>query len=259
MSYTIADYFISLDVDLICAIATPCVIAAATAVEGTDIPVVFNSVTNPADVGIDDWEEPGGQVTGASDMAPVEPQIQLILDIFEANDITLDKLGIMYNAGEPNSVYQVDVQLAGAITALRLAVEVVAATVSTGADIPAAVQTLVGAGVDVIWVPTDNTVVAGIEGLVGPCEENDVPLFAADTATVERGVIGCWGLDYYDLGYTSGEMAAEILLQGANPATMPIQTAPANLLYLNPGAAERMGLTIPQSLIDMATYVIEGE
>ena len=259
MSYTIADYFVSLDVDLICAIATPCVIAAATAVEGTDIPVVFNSVTNPADVGIDDWEEPGGQVTGASDMAPVEPQIQLILDIFEANDIPLDKLGVMYNAGEPNSVYQVDVQLAGAITALGLAVEVVAATVSTGADVPAAVQTLVDAGVDVIWVPTDNTVVAGIEGLVGPCEENDVPLFAADTATVERGVIGCWGLDYYDLGYTSGEMAAEILLDGANPATMPIQTAPANLLYLNPGAAERMGVTIPQSLIDMATYVTEGE
>jgi putative ABC transport system substrate-binding protein len=257
--YTIADYLVSLDVDLICAIATPCVIAAATAVEGTDIPVVFNSVTNPGDVGIDDWDEPGGQVTGASDLAPVEPQLELIEDILEANNLTFEKLGVVYCAGEPNSVYQVDVQLAGAITALDLTVEVVPATVSTGADISAAAQTLVDAGVDAIWVPTDNTVVAGIEGLVGPCEDHDIPLFAADTATVERGVIGCWGLDYYDLGYTSGEMAAEILLEDANPATMPVQTAPANLLYLNPGGAERMGVTIPQSLIDMATHVTEGE
>jgi putative ABC transport system substrate-binding protein len=257
MCYTIADYFVSLDVDLICAIATPCVIAATTAVEGTDIPVVFNSVTNPADAGIDDWDEPGGQVTGVSDMAPVEPQIQLILDVLEANGLTLEKLGVVYNAGEPNSVYQVDVQLADAITALGLAVDVVKATVSTGADVPAAAQTLVDAGVDAIWVPTDNTVVAGIEALVGPCEDNDIPLFAADVATVERGALGCWGMDYYDVGYSSGEMAVDILLKGANPATIPIETAPANLLYLYPDEAERQGVTIPQDLLDQATEIIE--
>jgi putative ABC transport system substrate-binding protein len=257
MCYTIADYFVSLDVDLICAIATPCVIAATTAVDGTDIPVVFNSVTNPADAGIDDWDEPGGQVTGVSDMAPVEPQIQLILDVLEANGLTLEKLGVVYNAGEPNSVYQVDVQLADAITALGLAVDVVKATVSTGADVPAAAQTLVDAGVDAIWVPTDNTVVAGIEALVGPCEDNDIPLFAADVATVERGALGCWGMDYYDVGYSSGEMAIDILLMGANPATIPIETAPANLLYLYPDEAERQGVTIPQDLLDQATEIIE--
>lgn len=257
MSYTIADYFVSLKVDLICAIATPCVIAATTAVGGTDIPVVFNSVTNPADAGIDNWDEPGGQVTGVSDMAPVEPQIQLILDVLEANDLTLGKLGVVYNAGEPNSVYQVDVQLADAITALDLAVELVKATVSTGADVPAAAQTVIDAGVDAIWVPTDNTVVAGIEALVGPCEDNDVPLFAADVSTVDRGALGCWGMDYYDVGYASGEMAVEILLKGANPATIPIETAPANLLYLYPEEAERQGVTIPQDLLDQATEIIE--
>jgi putative ABC transport system substrate-binding protein len=260
VSYTIADYFVSLDVDLICAIATPCVIAAATAVEGTDIPVVFNSVTNPVDAGVvDAWDEPGGQVTGVSDIAPVEPQIQLILDVLEANDLTLKKLGVMYNAGEPNSVYQVDVQLDDAITGLGLNIEVVKASVSTGADIPAAAQTLVDAGVDAIWVPTDNTVVAGIEALVGPCEDNDIPLFAADVSTVERGALGCWGLDYYDIGYSSGEMAADILLNGANPAVMPVQTAPANLLYLYPDEAERQGVTIPEDLLDQATEIIEDE
>jgi len=260
--YTIADYFVGQGVDLICAIATPCVIAAATAVEGTDIPVVFNSVTEPVDAGVvDNWTVPGGQVTGVSDIAPVEPQLQLIIDILTdvANNLTLNKLGIMYSPGEPNSVYQVDVQLPQALDDLGLTgnVTVVKATVSTGADIPAAAQTLVGAAVDAIWVPTDNTVVAGIEALVGPCEDNDVPLFAADTSTVERGVIGCWGMDYYLVGYASGEMAAEILLNGADPATMPVRTLPADLLYLYPQAAERMGVTVPEWLIDMAYEVVE--
>jgi len=258
--YTIADYFVSKGVDLICAIATPCVIAAATAVNGTAIPVVFNSVTNPGDVGIDDWDEPGGQITGVSDLAPVQPQLELIIEILEANNRTLDTLGVLYNAGEPNSVYQVDTQLPEALEDLGLTgnVTVEKATVSTGADIQVATQTLVDKLVDAIWVPTDNTVVGGIESAVAVCEDGDgMPLFAADTTTVERGVIGCWGMDYYLVGNISGQMAAEILLEDADPATIAIRFLPADLLYLNPGAAENMGVTIPQSLIDKATVVVE--
>jgi len=259
--YTIADYFVAQGVDLICAIATPCAIAAATAVEGTDIPVVFNSVTEPVDAGVvNNWTVPGGQVTGVSDYAPVTPQIQLILDVLEdpANNLTLSKLGVMYNAGEPNSVYQVDVQLVEALDDLGLTgnVTVVEATVSTGADIPAAAQSLVDAEVDAIWIPTDNTVVAGIAGLVGPCEDNAIPLFAADVSTVEAGALGAWGMDYYDVGNYSGQMAAEILLNGADPATMPVQTVPMNLLYVYPQEAVRMGVTIPQWIIDMADEVV---
>jgi putative ABC transport system substrate-binding protein len=258
--YTIADYFVAQGVDLICAIATPPVIAAATAVNGTDIPVVFNSVTNPGDVGIDDWDEPGGQVTGVSDLAPVQPQLELIIDILEdpANNITLEKLGVLYNSGESNSVYQVDTQLPEALDDLGLTgnVTVVKSTAGSGSEISTATMTLVYAEVDAIWVPTDNTVVGGIESAVGPCEENDIPLFAADTSTVERGVIGCWGMDYYLVGYESGEMAAEILLEGANPATMAIRWLPADLLYLYPQAAVRMGVTIPEWLIDMADVVV---
>ena len=133
----------------------------------------------------------------------------------------------------------------------------VKATVSTGADIPAAAQSLVAAAVDAIWIPTDNTVVAGIAGLVGPCEYSDIPLFAADVSTVEAGALGAWGMDYYEVGNYSGQMAAEILLNGANPATMPVQTLPADFLYLNTQAAENMGeITIPQWLIDMAYEVV---
>ncbi len=256
LCYTIADYFVAQGVDLICAIATPCVIAATTAVNGTDIPVVFNSVTNPADAGIENLDEPGGQVTGVSDVAPVVPNMQLIIDILSANNLTFETLGVMYNAGEPNSVYQVDVQLAEALDELGLNITVEEATVSTGADVPSAAEALVAADVDAIWIPTDNTVVAGIEGLVAVCEDNDIPLVASDVATVERGALASWGMEYYTVGYLSGEMAVDILLEGTDPGTIPIGFVPANLLYVYPEEAERQGVTIPQSIIDQADEVI---
>jgi putative ABC transport system substrate-binding protein len=256
--YTIADYFVSQKVSLICAISTPCAIAAATAVNGTNIPVVFNSVTNPADAGIENPDEPSGQMTGVSDVAPVEPNLQLIQEILDYNNLTLSKLGVIYNAGEPNSVYQVDTQLTDALAALNLTgnVTVVKSTVSTGADIPAAANTLVAANVSAIWVPTDNTVVAGIEAVVGPCEDHHIPLFAADVSTVARGAVGCWGMEYYQVGNLSGQMAADILQNGVDPSTMPIGFVPANLLYLYPQEAERQGVTIPDELLAEATKIV---
>jgi len=201
---------------------------------------------------------PGGQVTGVSDLAPVEPQLELILDILDYNNITLSKLGVPYNPGEPNSVYQVDVQLVDALAALNLTgnVTVVKGPVSSGAEVPAAVAALVAANVTAMWVPTDNTVVAAIEAVVGPCEDNHIPLFAADVSTVERGAIGCWGMDYYTVGNLSGWMAADILLNGANPATMPVQLVPCDLLYLYPQEAERQGVIIPEELLAQATKII---
>jgi len=255
---TIAESFVAQGVDLICAIATPCAQAAYVAVNETDIPVVFNSVTNPVVAGVvANWTVPGGQVTGVSDIAPVDPQLQLIVDILEdvANNLTFEDLGVIYNPAEDNSVYQVDVQLPEAIAALNLTISVVEQPASNPTEVLAAAEALVGQ-VDAIWVPTDNTVVASIAAVILVAEDNDIPLFASDTSTVDTGVIGCWGMDYYDVGYASGVMAAEILLEGANPATMPVQTAPANLLYVYPQEAVRMGVTIPQWIIDMADIVV---
>lgn len=253
---TIAESFVADNVDLICAIATPCAQAAYAAVNGTNIPVVFNSVTNPVVAGVvDSWEVPGGQVTGVSDLAPVEPQLELIEDILLANNITFEDLGVIYNPTEDNSVYQVDVQLAEAIVSLGLNITVHESPAYNSGEVSAAASALVGQ-VDAIWIPTDNTVVSAIAAVVTVCEDNDIPLFAADVSTVEEGACGCWGMDYYDVGYASGEMAAEILLEGVDPATMSVQTSPANLLYVYPQEAERQGITIPQSIIDMADTVV---
>jgi putative ABC transport system substrate-binding protein len=259
---TIAESFVAQGVDLILAIATPCALAAALAVDGTDIPVVFNSVTNPVVAGlVDNWTVPGGQVTGVSDIAPVDPQLELIGDILAANNLTFEKLGVIYNPGEPNSVYQVDTQLAQAIESLSLNITVVKSPAYSTADVSAAAEALATAPlgpVDAIWVPTDNTVVSAFASVTQVCEDNDIPLFAADTSTVEdKYAIGCWGMDYYKVGTASGQMAADILLNGADPATMAVQTLPADRLYLYPDGAKRMGVTIPQSLIDEATVVVE--
>ena len=252
LAATIAQGFVADNVDMILAIATPTAQACVTAVEGTDIPIVFGSVTDPVAAElINSWENPGGNTTGISDWADVPTQVQLVLDIVPG----VKKLGTIYNAGEVNSKVQID-ELKKAISGLGID-EVVEATAATTADVLAAAQSLVDR-VDAIWIPTDNTVVSAFEAVVGICETNKIPLFAADTATVERGAIGTPGIDYYQLGIECGEVAVRIL-NGADPANIAAKKVEMTDLFLNPAAAERMGVTIPQSVLDKATQIIEEE
>ena len=247
---TIARKFVSEKVDLILAIATPTSQACVEAIKGTDIKIVFGSVTDPVAAAlVDSWDSPGGNVTGISDWADVGTQVRLVMDICP----NVKKLGVVYNAGEVNSRVQID-ELKKVAPALGID-HIVEATAATTADVLAAAQSLVGR-VDAIWVPTDNTVVSAFESVVKVCEDNQIPLFAADTATVERGAIGTPGLDYYQLGIECGQVAARIL-RGENPADIPVKKVEMTDLYLNPSAAERMGVTIPQSVLDRATNIVE--
>jgi len=246
---TIADYFVSEEVDLIFSIATPTTQAAAAAVEGTDIPVVFAAVTDPVEIGVaDSWEEPGGQVTGASDWADVEAQVQLGMDIYPA-----ERLGVVYNAGEVNSVVQVDI-LKEVASSLGIT-EIVEATAASTADVYAAAESLVGS-VDAIWEPSDNTVASAIDSVVSVCEDNDIPLFCSDVGMAEAGAISGYGLDYYVNGQTAAGLAARIL-EGEDPATIAIATTPMTIIYLCEAAAERMGVTIPPEVLATATQVCE--
>jgi putative ABC transport system substrate-binding protein len=244
---SIADYFVSTKVDLIFSIATPTTQACASAVEGTDIPVIFAAVTDPVAAGFaDSWTVPGGQVTGASDWADVEAQVKLGIDIYSAA-----RLGVIYNAGEVNSVVQVN-ELKKVKSSLNIT-EIVEATVSSTADVYAAAMSLVGR-VDAIWEPSDNTVAAAIGSVVAVCEDNDIPLFASDISMAEGGAISGLGLDYYVNGQEAGKLAARVL-KGENPANIPISTTPMTIVYLCQTAAERMGVTIPQEILATATEV----
>ena len=246
---SIAAYFVSEEVDLIFSITTPMTQACASAVEGTDIPIVFAALTDPVAAGVaESWENPGGNITGASDWADVGLQVKLGMDIYPAS-----RLGVIYNAGEVNSVVQVE-ELKKVALSLNIT-EIVEATVATSADVYAAAMSLVGK-VDAIWEPSDNTVAAAIDSVVAVCEEYDIPLFASDVDMARAGAISGLGLDYYVNGQTAAKLAARVL-EGEDPANIPISKTPMTIVYLNPGAAERMGITIPPAVLAKATELGE--
>jgi putative ABC transport system substrate-binding protein len=245
---SIAQQFVTNNVDIIVSIATPNSQAAVAAAEGTDIPVVFTAVTDPVGSGlVSSWESHEDEnVTGVSDMIVVSDDVELIIEIMPE----IQKLGTMYNAGESNSVFLVEKLNEACDT---LGIEVVEATVSTSADVATAAQSLVGQ-VDAIWVGTDNTVVSAFEALIGVCEDNSIPLFSADEDSIERGSIAAYSFDYYDIGYQTGEIVASIL-DGEDASRIAVETGKVISLSVNTAAAERMGITIPQDIIDKAATV----
>jgi len=248
---SIAQKFVSDKVDAIVAIATPNAQAAISAAKGTDIPVIFSAITDP--VGSDmvvDWENhPNENVTGVSDMIVVQDDVELITQIVP----NVKKIGTLYNAGEANSVF-LTTKLTEASDALDI--EVVEQTVSTSADVLAAAQALVGQ-VDAIWIGTDNTVVSGLEALIGVCEDNQIPFFPADEPSIERGGIAAYGFDYYDIGVQTGYIIARVLEADDGAVSIPVEKGEIISLSINTAAAARMGVTIPQALLDVAVTTYE--
>ncbi|UOQ57197.1 ABC transporter substrate-binding protein [Leucobacter allii] len=242
---TIAQTFASSDADLVLAVATPAAQAAAQAI--ADKPVLFTAVTDAVSAElVDSNEEPGANVTGTSDMAPLSDQLEMITQIVP----DAAKIGIVYASGEVNSEVQVE---AAQEAAADLDLEIVTKTVTTANDIAQATEAL--GDVDAIYVPTDNMVVAGISSLIQVAEDKQIPVIGAESGTVEGGAIATLGIDYESLGHQTGEMAIKILQDDADPATMPVEFASEFTYVVNPGAAERMGVEIPQEILDQAETV----
>ncbi|MCF8483532.1 MAG: ABC transporter substrate-binding protein [Rhodospirillum sp.] len=244
----IAKTFVGMSPDVIVAIATP---SAQTAVAsaGGAIPVVFSAVTDPVGARlVRSMMDPGGPVTGTSDMLPLDKHLALIRRVLpEAKTI-----GVIYNSGEANSVSLVE-SLKVAADAAGL--KVVESTAPRSSDVLGAARNLVGK-VDAIYVPTDNTVVSALEAVVKVGIDNKLPVFAGDTASVERGAVASVGFNYYDLGLQTGKMVAKIL-GGADPATLPVETVSKTELFVNPGMAEKMGVTLPEAMVAEAAKVVE--
>ena len=239
---TIAQQFASDDLDLALAVATPA--AQAMAQNLTNIPLLFTAVTDPVSAElVDSMEEPGGNVTGTSDAAPIEDQFELLKQIVP----DAKTIGIVYASGEVNSQVQVD-QAKEAAGPMGLTIET--QTVTTVNEIQQAVEAL--GDVDAIYVPTDNMVVSGISSLVQVAEEKQIPVIAAEAGTVEGGAVATLGIDYTELGRQTGEMALRILQDGADPATMPVETATEFTYVVNEAAAERQGVTIPEDILTKA-------
>lgn len=242
---TIAQTFASQDLDLVLAVATPAAQALAQAI--TDKPVLFTAVTDAVAAElVDSNEAPGANLTGTSDMAPIDAQLELLKELVP----DAKKVGIVYASGEVNSQVQVE---AAEAAAPDLGLEIVSTTVTTANDIQQATEAL--GDVDAIYVPTDNMVVSGIASLVQVAEAKQIPVIGAESGTVEGGAVATLGIDYEQLGYQTGEMALKILQDGGDPATMPVEVSKTFTYVVNPGAAERMGVTIPQEILDQAETV----
>lgn len=233
--------------DLIVAISTP---SAQTAMAATkDIPIVFAAVTDPLSAGlVDSYENPGRNLTGSSDMTPIAKHLALIARILP----DAKKIGVIYNGGEANSVAQVEIVKA---EAEKAGLEIIEATATQSSGVIDAARALVGKA-DAIYVPTDSTVVSAIEAVVKVGQDADLPVIAADTSSVERGAIAALGFDYFDIGHAAGVEAVAIL-KGADPATIPVQFIDKLDLFVNPGSAAKMGVTLPDGLLEEAAKVVE--
>lgn len=238
---SIAGSFADANLDLVVAVTTPSAQAVVQAI--TDVPILFTGVTDPVAAGlVESWENPGANVTGISDKNPIAQQVELLTQI--APDATT--IGIVYTSSEENSLVQV-----GWVEeeAAKLGLTVETATISNSSDLLQAAQSL---DVDAFWVPTDNTVVSAIETLIGVAEDKQVPVITSDGDSIARGAVATYAFNYYDMGLQTGRMAVKVLLGEATPADLPVETSEDLILYLNLDAAARMGVTIPQDLIDEA-------
>ena len=234
---TIAEKLVNDKDDLIFAIATP----AAQAVAGvTDsIPILVSAVTDPAASGlVESNEVPGGNVSGTSDLTPVKEQIDLMQQIIP----DVKKVGLLYCSAEANSVLQIDMAKEALDTA---GIEYEDYTVSNSNEIPTVVESMVG-NVDCVYTPTDNMIAAGMATVTMVTNENNLPVICGEKGMVDTGGLATYGIDYYQLGYMTGEQAVKILTEGADISKMPIGYLDASKceLSVNEETAQTLGIDV---------------
>ena len=242
----IARRLVGLAPAVIVPISTPSAQAVAAATR--EIPVVFSSVTDPVGAKlVADPAHPGGNVTGMSNLSPIDRHLDLVQEILPG----LRRLGVIHNPAEVNS--RTLVKLLQAQAPAR-GITLVEAPVSKSSDVQTAAQSLVGR-VDAIYVPTDNTVVSAFEALVGVGRQNKLPVIAGDIDSVARGAIAAVGFDYLEVGRQTGRMVARVL-RGEKPGGLPVEQARTLELAVNPAAAAAMGVTLPEALVARADIVV---
>ncbi len=234
---SIANGFVASKVDLIMANATPALQAAATAT--ADIPVLGTSITEyGVALGIDDFTGTvGSNVSGTSDLAPLDQQAQMIKDLFpEAK-----KVGLLYCSAEPNSLYQVKTIEA---LLLDLGYECSFYPFTDSNDL-AGITAAAIKEVEVLYVPTDNTVASNTGIIDNICRPAGIPVVAGEKDTCAGCGVATLSIDYYDLGYATGLMAHKVLTGQADIAGMPIEYAPKFTKLYNQEICESLGLTMP--------------
>lgn len=241
--------------DLILAIATPAAVAVVNEAKdkGRNIPILFTAVTDPVNASlVSNLEKPGLNVTGTSDLNPIEQQMSLIRRIKPDTQ----NVGILYTSSETNSKVQADLAIE-VLNKLQLNNKV--STINTLSDLPHVFNELVK-GVDVIYIPSDNLLASSMGAVLELLKDNahlQVPIIATTISQVENGGSLTFGLSYFNLGKQTGVMAASIL-NGTKPGDISVETIIETELIINKVQLETiLNITVPKDLLDEAVIILE--
>ena len=241
----ICNQFVSDEVDLIMANATPALLAAASATNV--IPVLGTSITDYGSaLGIEGFTgATGSNISGTSDLAPLDGQAQMLSELFP----DAKTVGIVYCSGEPNSKFQANT-IAPMLT--ELGYTVTEYTFADSNDV-ANVTASACAECDVLYIPTDNTAASCTEAINNVALNAGVPIIAGEEGICAGCGVATLSISYYDIGYATGEMAYEILVNGADVSAMEVQYAPQFTKEYNAAICEALQITVPED------YVAIGE
>ncbi|WP_026524054.1 MULTISPECIES: ABC transporter substrate-binding protein [unclassified Butyrivibrio] len=246
----ISDAFVADGVDLICGIATPSAMSAYNSALGTQVPVIYSAVSDPvaAELAKEDGT-PVGNITGTSDALAVTQQLDMIRKMLP----DAKKIGILFTTSETNSESTIAQYKEHAA---EYGFEIVDSGINTLADLDMAAADLV-TKVDCINNLTDNTVVSGLQTVLSYANEQGIPVFGSEVEQVKVGCVAAMGLDYMQLGIQTGEMAAKVLLGESKAEEMPFEVIDEPSLYVNTAAAEKISMTLDESLVSEAAEVYD--
>lgn len=242
---TIVNGFLADKVDLIMANATPALQAAASAT--STVPILGTSVTDYATaLEIADWTGTvGGNISGTSDLAPLDQQVAMLQELFP----NAKKVGMLFCSSEPNSKYQVD-EVTKLLSNAGITCTEFAFTDSN--DVSSVTQKACDAS-DVLFIPTDNTAASNTEAIANVVLASNTPVIAGESGLCKGCGVATLSIDYYELGKITGQMAAKILTGEADVSTMPIQFAPSVTKQANMANCQKLNITLPSDYTALAT------
>lgn len=246
----IATELVADEVDVIIPIATPVAQIMQAATEDNQIPVVFSAVSDPVSDGVvESMDAPGSNITGVSDMLDTES----VMDLMFAADPDIKTVGLLYNKSEPSSI--------SAIAAAKEYLDAkniayVEKTGTTNDEISLAADALVAKKVDAVFTPTDNTVQTAELAIYEKFADAKIPHYGGADSFALNGAFLGYGVNYVEVGKMTADMAADILVNGADPATTPVRTLDNGIATVNTETAKAIGLDYSM-FSDMCDDVIE--
>ena len=242
---TIVNGFLADNVDLIMANATPALQAAASAT--STVPILGTSVTDYATaLEIADWTGTvGGNISGTSDLAPLDQQVAMLQELFP----NAKKVGMLFCSSEPNSKYQVD-EVTKLLSNAGITCTEFAFTDSN--DVSSVTQKACDAS-DVLFIPTDNTAASNTEAIANVVLASNTPVIAGESGLCKGCGVATLSIDYYELGKITGQMAADVLTGKADISTLAVKTAPTSTKQANMANCQKLGITVPAEYTALAT------